>query len=168
MMNWHNNQKGTAFLELVVGLAIVALIGTGVVGIIKHEFNSTATARACVTVADEMEYAARCISKDGIMAEETNLIEAAAPTDNLTLSWVQRYEFTNVPHTCSYYLSGDELCRNYDGEVTTVARHISGIKFSRNGDVINVTIQCTPPWVGQYRVVEKTYSIYPRVEEVEG
>jgi len=168
MMNWHKNQKGTAFLELAVGLAIVALIGTGTVGLIKHEFNSTATARACVTIADEIEYAARCISKDGIMAEETNLVVGAAPTDTLTLSWVQRYEFINVPHTCSYYLSGDELCRNYDGEVTTVARYISGIKFSKSGDVISVSIKCTPPWVGQYRVVEKTYSIYPRVDEVEG
>jgi len=165
MMKWQNNQKGTTFLELTIGLAIVALIGTGVVGLINHEIKSTATARASVTIADEIENAAYQISKDGMMAESTNLVESAEPVNNLDLAWIERYEFTNIPHECSYYLNGDELCRDYDGTVTTIARHISGIKFSQTGDLIRVSITCKPTWMGQNRTVEKTYSIYRRVPE---
>ena len=168
MMNWHNNQKGTTVLELVVGLAVMALIGTGTVGLIKHEFNSTATARACVTVADEIDNAARWVSQDGMMAEVTNLTESAQPVDSLSLTWVERQEFIDVPHTCSYSLAGGELRRDYDGTVTTVARHISSIKFSQTGNMIRFSVTCEPPWTGQYRTVEKTYSIYLRVSVEEG
>lgn len=164
-MEWQNNQKGTTLLELTIGLAIVALIGTGVVGLINHEVKSTATARACVTIADEIENAAYQISKDGMMAESSNLIESAESVDNLELSWIERYEFTNIPHACSYYLNGDELCRDYDGTVTTVARHISEIKFSQTGNLLRVSITCKPSWIGQSRTVEKTYSIYLRVPD---
>ena len=164
-MRRQNSQKGATLLELVVGVAITGLIVLGVVGIISHEVKSTATARACVTVADEIENAARWLSHDGMMAESTNLIADTLPVNNLTLSWVERYEFTNIPHNCSYYLSGNELCRNYDGTVTTVARHISGIKFSVNGNCVQFSISRTPPWIGQNRTVEKTYRVYMRMAD---
>ena len=161
-MKLQGSEKGTTLLELVVGLTIVALIVIGVVGLINHEVKSTATARACVTTADEIESAARWLSQDGMMAENTNLVDDAQPVDNLILSWIERYEFVNVPHTCSYSWYDNELYRDYDGTVTTVARHISGIKFSKAGSLLTVSISCTPPWIGQNRTVEKTYRIYLR------
>ena len=152
-------------LEVMVGMTIMGLIGIGVVGLIDHEIKSTAAIRACVTIADEIDNAARWISKDGMMAEATNLTKSAQPVDSLSLTWVERQEFIDVPHTCSYSLAGGELRRDYDGIVTTVARHISDIKFSQAGKMITVSITCTPPWVGQSRIVERTYRIYRRVAE---
>lgn len=162
MMKRQGSQKGMTLLEVTIGLAIVGMIGIGVLGLINHEFKSTATARACVTAAEEMKGAARWISQDGWMTESTNLVDGAEPVDSLTLDWIERYEFVNVPHTCSYYLSGDELCRDYDGTVTTVAQHISEIKFSQADYLLTVSLTCTPPWIGQSRTVEKTYHIYLR------
>lgn len=162
MMKWQGSQKGATFLELTVGLAIVSMIGIGVVGLINHELTSTATARACVTTAHEIKHAARWVSQDVMMAESTNLVEDAQPADNLTLTWIERHDFLNIPHSCSYYLCGTELCRNYDGTVTTVARHISGVKFSQAGELLTVSISCTPPWYGQSQTVEKTYHVYLR------
>lgn len=161
-MRRQNSQKGFTLLELVVGTAIIGLIVLGTVALITHEVKGTAAARTSVTVGDEIRDAARSLCKDGMMAETTNLVEGAPPVDNLVLSWVERYECINVPHTSSYVLSGDELRRDYDGTVTTVARHISEIKFSQTGDVLTVSITCTPPWMGQNRTVEKTYRIYLR------
>lgn len=161
-MRRQNSQKGFTLLELVVGTAIIGLIVLGTVALITHEVKGTAAARTSVTVGDEIRDAARSLCKDGMMAETTNLVEGAPPADNLVLSWVERYECINVPHTSSYVLSGDELRRDYDGTVTTVARHISEIKFSQTGDVLTVSITCTPPWMGQNRTVEKTYRIYLR------
>ena len=161
-MKWQKGQKGTTLLELLVGVAIVAMIGTGLVALIDHEVRSTAAARACVTAADEIENAARWISKDGMMAESSNLVDSVQPVHNLDISWIERYDFANVPHNCAYFLSDNELCRDYDGVVTTVARHISGIKFSQTDNLLTVKISCTPPWIGQSRTVEKTYRIYLR------
>lgn len=161
-MRRQDSQKGMTLLELVVGTAIIGIIALGTVALINHEVKGTAAARTSVTVGAEIREAARWLCRDGIMAETTNLVEGAQPADNLVLSWVERYECINVPHTCSYVLVGDELHRDYDGTVTTVARHISGIKFSQNGDVLTVSITCTPPWIGQNRTVEKTYRIYLR------
>lgn len=163
MMKRYDGQKGTTLLELTVSMAIVGVIVLGVVGLIYHELKSTATARASVTVGHEIRNAARWISQDGMMAEGSNLIEGAQPVDQLNLAWIERYDFNNIPHSCSYYLSGTELRRDYDGTVTTVARHISGIDFSQAGNLLTVTISCTPPWIGQYRTIEKTYRICLRV-----
>ena len=162
MMKRQGSQKGMTLLEVTVGLAIVGMIGIGVLGLINHELKLTGTARACVTAAEEIKGAARWISQDAMMTESTNLVEGAQPANDLALNWIERYEFINVPHACSYSLCGTELCRDYDGTVTTVARHISGVKFSQAGNLLTVSITCTPPWIGQSRTVEKTYHIYLR------
>jgi len=161
-MRQQASQKGVTLLELAVGMAIIGILVLGTVALINHEVKGTAAARTSVTTADAIRGAARWLCQDGSMAESTNLVEGAQPVDNLVLSWVERYECINVPHTCSYVLCGDELRRNYDGTVTTVARYISGIKFSQTGDVLTVSISCTPPWIGQNETVEKTYRIYLR------
>ena len=161
-MALRNSQKGMTVLELMVGIAIVAMIGLGVVALINYEIKTSATARACVTVAHEIEQAARIISQDGMMAEETNIAESTQLVDNLDLNWVERYEFLNIPHSSSYYLNGTDLCRNYDGKVSTIAQNISDLEFSKDGNLLTVTIRCTPPWIGQSRTVEKTYCVYLR------
>jgi len=162
MTERRNSQKGVTLLELIVSMAIVAMIGTGVVALINYEVKSTATARACVTASHEIEKAARWISQDGMMAENTNIADSTQLVNNLDLNWIERYEFTNIPHSCSYYLNGTDLYRDYDGVVSTVAQNISGIEFSKDGDLLSVSICCTPPWIGQSRTVEKTYRIYLR------
>ena len=96
------------------------------------------------------------------MAETTNIADSVQLVNNLDLDWVERYEFTNVPHSSSYYLDGKDLYRNYDGAVSRVAQNISEIEFSKDGDILKVTICCTPPWIGQSRTVEKTYRVYLR------
>ncbi len=159
MMKLLGSQKGTTLLELMVGLAIVGMIGIGVVGLLNHELKSTAATRASVTIAHEIKNAARWISQDVIMAESTNLIEVAQPEDHLALAWIERYDFLNIPHSSEYYLYGTDLNRDYDGTVTTVARHISEINFSQDGNLLTVSISCTPPWFGQNQTVAKTYRI---------
>ena len=161
-MKWRASQKGTTILELTIGLAIAAMIGIGVVGLIDHEFKSTGATRACVTIAHEIKNAIRWISQDVMMAESTSLMGEAPAEDYLALAWVERYDFLNIPHSSKYHLYDTDLCREYDGTVTTVARHISAINFSQDNDLLTVSISCTPPWIGQNKTVDKTYRIYLR------
>lgn len=164
MIEEQANQKGATLLELIVGLAITAMILSGVVALIFHEYNGTAATKSSITASREIGNAARWFSRDGMMARNTDLIEAAQPADNLTLSWIERQDFANIPHFSSYNLEGTELRRNYDGTVTTVARYISKVSFSQTDRLITMTISSTPPW-WKSKTVEKTYRVYLRPAE---
>lgn len=164
MMNGQDKQKGATLLELLAAMAITAMILTGVVGLIFQEFSGTATAKTSVTAAHEIGNTARWLSQDGMMAESTGLVEGAHPADNITLTWTERRDFANIPHYSSYYLEGTQLRRDYDGTVTTVAQDISNIEFSQAGNLLTVSISCTPRW-WKSATVEKTYRIYLRPAE---
>ncbi len=164
MMNGQTRQKGMTLLELLVAMAIAAMVISGAVALIFQEYSGTAMAKTSVTVAHEIANAARWISQDGMMADSTDLVEGAQPANNLTLTWIERHDFANIPHSSSYYLEGTELRRNYDGSVTTVARHISKVAFSQTGRLLTMSISCTPQWWNS-TTVEKTYRVYLRPAE---
>ena len=99
------------------------------------------------------------------MAESTDFVEGADPVDCLTLTWIEWYDFVNMPHSSSYYLEDTQLQRDYDGAVTTLARNISKIEFSQAGRILTVSVTCTPPWWCPNGEVQKTYRVYLRPGE---
>ena len=155
-------QRGMVLLEMVSALTITALLLGGAFALIFHEYNGTDLTKNTVTVANEVGNAARRISQDGMMAENTNLIDGAAPVNQLTLTWTEQYDFAYIPHSSSYSLSGTELRRNYDGIESILARDISKIEFSQTGQLLTVSICCTPHSLVSERTVQKTYRIYLR------
>lgn len=164
MMNGQDKQKGMTLLELIVSMAITVTILSGIVALIFQEYSGTAIAKTAVTAAHEIGTAARWISQDGMMAASTDLVEEADPVDHLTLTWIERYDFVNIPHSSSYSLEGTQLRRDYDGIVTTVAQHISKIEFSQTGHLVTVSVSCTPQW-WRASTIQKTYRIYLRAAE---
>ena len=165
MMKRHAGEKGATLLELIAGMAIIALIVGGVAGLIYQEWSGTAIAKTSVTASHEIGHAARLISQDGAMAASSNLVEGAQPTDQLTLTWMERHEFVDSPHVVNYWLEGTQLLRNYDGTVTTVAQNISKIEFSQTDRLLTVSISCNPQWWILDETVEKTYRVYLRPTE---
>lgn len=165
MMKSHTGEKGATLLELMASLAIVALIMLGVLGLIYQEWSGTAIAKTSVTASQEIGRAARLISQDGVMAASTNLVEGAQPTDQLTLTWIERHDFVDLPHVVTYWLEGTQLRRNYDGTITTVTQNISKIKFSQTDRLLTVSISCNPRWWILDDTIEKTYHVYLRPTE---
>lgn len=165
MVNKQDRQKGMTLLELMAAMAIMVLVMVGALAVIFQEYGGTDIAKTKVTAAHEISNAARRISQDGMMAENTNLTEEVDPVNQLTLNWIERYDFANIPHSSNYSLCGTELRRNYDGVETTVARNISQLEFSQSGDLLTVSISCTPQWWAPDRTVQKTYRIYLRTTE---
>jgi len=165
MMKRQDGERGTTLLDLIAGMAITALILCGIIGLIFQEWRGTAIGKTSVTVAHEIGYAARMLSQDGAMAQSTDLVGEAQPVNNLTLTWIERQEFLDLPHYSSYCLEENQLRREYDGIVTTVARNISNIEFSQTGRLLTVSISCTPQWWVPDGTVEKTYRIYLRPAE---
>jgi len=164
-MKRHAGEKGATLVELLAALAIITLIVGGVAGLIYQEWSGTAIAKTSVTASHEIGHAARLISQDGAMAASSNLVEGAQPTDQLTLTWMERHEFVDLPHVVNYWLEGTQLLRNYDGIIINVARDITAVDFSIDGDLLEVTISCTPPELN-LKTVKKTYLIYLRTAEL--
>jgi len=161
MMNRQAGQRGMTLLELMVSMTIAIIVMGGAVALIFQELRGTSVAKTSITAVHEISNAARWISQDILMTEDTDLVDGSQPVDYVTLNWIERYDFANVPHTSSYSLSGNQLTRDHDGTVTTVARNISKIEFSQNGRLLTVSITCTPQWWNS-TTIQKTYRIYLR------
>jgi len=168
MKKRQSRQTGMTLIELLVSMAITAMLVVGIGGLIYHEVTTTNTIKNIVTTTQEITSAAHSISKDAVMAESTDLVEGTQSANQVTLSWTERLDFVNIPHTSSYYLSGTDLQRDYDNQVNTVARNISKVEFSQNARMLTVSISCTSPWRVVNPTVEKTYCIYLRpMEEIQ-
>jgi len=158
-------QRGMTLLELLAGMAVAAMVMGGALVLIFHEYQGTDIARTHVTAAHEIGNAARWISQDLGMAESTDLIESAGPAASVSVAWLDRRDFANIPHAISYQLLNNQLKRDYDGAVTTVARNISGVEFTQTGRLITVLISCTPRSWQPEQIVQKTYQVYLRTAE---
>ena len=160
-MSGRCGQRGFTLVELVAALAVAAAMASGAAALFFNETWGTATAKNTAATAVHMESAISRILKDGTMAGGSDLVDGAAPVSELTLRWTEWYELSGTLHESTYWLSGTDLKRDYDGTVTTVAQSVSSVAFSRNGDVITVTMGYIPPWIPK-REVERTFQVLVR------
>ena len=166
-----NSQKGFTLVELLVGTAVGGMLLSTLVAAIFQTFNVTADTRTRITAIGNINNATHQLSKDVRMAASTNLVDEADPVSNLVLDWSSWYDDSGQlssegqDHNCEYALSGEELQRSYDsGDPATVARHISAIEFSLEGQIIIVSITSSPE--GKPETAEqKTYRLYLRPKE---
>ena len=157
-------QNGFTLLEILIGIGITGVMSLAAVGLIFYQLYGTASVKTDVGASQELNNADRWIGQDVMMADETNLTDGGGVENTLILSWTDRYEFSNIPHTCMYSVNNSILYRNYDGILTAEARDISGVEFSINDNILNVTVSCTPEtW--EAKTVDRTFSVYLRTAE---
>jgi len=161
MTREQSGQRGFNLVDFMTAFGIIAIVLSTLVGLFWNEVRGSATARVAVAASSEIDNACRSLSQDCIMAQSSDLIDEAAPVDQLTLTWTEWYNLTAAPHVSTYWLSGTDLKRDYDGTVTTVARNISSVTFSQTGRVITVVVASTPPWVPA-KTVERTLRVWLR------
>ena len=153
------SQKGSTLIELLVVVAIAGMLSFSLISFIVQTTKGAGIITDQITSTQQVQNAARSISRDVKLAANTNLGNGTPSVDNLTMQWTDEYQGTNQEHIIQYYVSGGELKRSYDGLVMTVARYISNMEFSRNSSVITVDITSTPDSVsgqserGIYHVV---------------
>ena len=154
-------QNGFTLLEMVAALAGVAVVLSGASALFFQETSGTATAKNAVAASLDMEAAVSRMRKDGAMAYSSDLVDGAAPVSQLTLRWTEWYELSGTLYESTYWVSGTDLKRDYDGTVTTVAQNISSVAFSMNGDVVTVTMSYAPRWTPS-RAVVRTFQFLVR------
>lgn len=161
MRSGRSKEKGFTLVELLASMAISGMVMGAGASLIFQQIRGDATIKTTVAASHEIGNAVRSISEDGMMAEASDLIDGAAPVDQLTLTWVEWYQVAATSHQSTYWLSGTDLKRGYDGVVATVAQDITSIAFSQDGRVITVVVRCTPPWTPS-RPEQQTFRVWLR------
>ena len=140
------NQKGMALIEVLMVTAIAGILTGAFSSAIFSLIHHTESSNSHMTAACSIETAARCISNDGQMAQNTDLTPGAAAVNSLNLSWTDPVngDFYEI----NYFLSGEELRREYSlnsvvQDTRTIARYVSSLKFCQpagNERLFTVTI----------------------------
>lgn len=125
------NQQGMTLVEIIVASAIIAALTGAFSTMIFSILHHTESSNAHVTAATSIEDAAHRISKDGQMAQKTDLLPDN-PVNSITLSWTDPTNSDN--YAVSYVLVGNKLQRQETinlGTPTTqaVAISIDSIEF---------------------------------------
>ncbi|MBM2825923.1 MAG: hypothetical protein HW402_1587 [Dehalococcoidales bacterium] len=166
------NNLGFTLIELVLALAVGAVILTGAVGGIYQVLVATGRSTNQVVSLTDINRAALAIKNDLLMAQTTDLVDGV-PKISANLTWV---DYTSsfgtgfqTNHSASYTLSGKQLRRTYDGAVSIVGRNVTSISFTQSvtqtGKAVTVIISSsntTPP----SRLETITFSIHLRTEEI--
>ena len=130
---------GFTLAELLVSLSILGmsmgLIGSG----IFQAFALERTWSDDVVATREVRHATSWFAGDALNAQQTDLVDGAAPVSSATLSWTGQGQ---VAHAATYSLSPDAtLIRDIDGSKITVARRVLSAQFSREGSVLKLTLE---------------------------
>ena len=129
------NSPGFTLIEMLVALAVGAVILTGSVMGIFQIMVSTGRANNQVVSLTDINRAALAIKNDLMMALTTDFVDGE-PQSSANLSW---FDYTSsfgtsfqTDYSVSYSLSNKQLRRNYNGAVSIVGRNITSISFTQS------------------------------------
>ena len=140
------NQKGFTLLEVLVTLVVGTVILFGVVGAIFMVMRGVPEIRKETAVLADIERAAHWLNRDVAMGRDIDLVDAAPPVVQMTITWIDYTKAAEleeaVSHSVSYTWSPGtgELERNYDGLITIVGNYLTNVGFSLNDRSVTVTL----------------------------
>lgn len=148
-MKVESSQKGFTLLELLLVTAVGTVVLAGVVGAIFQVYGVTMGKSDKITALEDIKAVAQSIVADMKIAQNSTLVDKAQPVTSMALTWKSWYvgtgnytgTYQNLLHSINYTVSGGRLRRSYDGgNITYAGRYLSGIQFSRDGDIIKIVI----------------------------
>jgi len=160
-------QKGYTLIELLVVLPISVVMLGAIVGSIFLVLHGVIDIRSETAAQVNIENAAHWLTRDIVMGQSTNMLEGAPPVNTANFTWV---DYTGglgneVSHYVAYTHSGTELVREYDSadNTTIVARNLTDVSFTLNGDLVTVTLTRTAEGASRSMVI-RTYVIQMRAK----
>lgn len=159
-------QKGFTLLEQLVVLSITGVI----VLVVAASYILIWKGRTDIVQTDvaltDIDGAVHWLSRDLVLAQTTNLTDGGAAVSSVNMTWSDLTHWAGdagtVDHSAIYTLSGTTLLRTYDGDVSTVGRHLTNFGISISGRMFTVTLTSQPGLPGSK--VTKSVSIQERSE----
>jgi hypothetical protein len=158
-------------IELLVALAITALIMGGLTFIIFNIISNNAQNSGQMTVLRQVQNSGHWISRDTLMAHEVSVDPVSITGFPLTLEWTQFADEDPMVYRVIYYYVGDELTREYyeyeQGQppvlvaTTFIAEYLDSVNVAFNGTNLVLSVSAS---LDGFRPVseDRTYEISPR------
>ena len=158
------SQSGFTLVELLVALGVMSLILPTVITSIYQIARGTTQINNELIIQQDIELASSWFTRDLALASSSDDVEdGAPPIDHMLIRWIDQTGWAvegEESHYVEYTLVAPNLYRNYDGNITIVARHVSSIAFSRVGSYITIAMTST----SEDRTVGLSYFVEPRPE----
>ena len=168
------DQKGLTLIELLVAVAITALIMGGLTLIIFNIISNNAQNSGQMTVLRQVQNSGHWISRDTLMAQEVTVTPGTGFP--LTLTWIDEFtDIDNPPvvHQVKYYYDSVEkkLTREYYEyyqdeppvlvATTFIAEYLDSISVQPAGSKLILSVSAS---LDGFRPVSenRTYEIWPR------
>lgn len=157
-------QKGYTLIELLVALPIGAAVLAVVVTSIFQIMQGRVDIAQKTTAMADIDNAIHWLTRDLVLAQETTLAEEASPVSYMTMYWSDLTHWAaeegTTDHFASYTLSGNQLLRNFDGQVTIIGRYMTDVDFIIEGKMFTITLTSCPGLPGS--TVTRSISIQMR------
>ncbi len=134
-------QTGVTIVELLSGIALSALVGGIMVTSMWELTRASEMGQAQQAVTIQVRAATLWLERDISRASSSNVPDPGAPLASAQFDWTDEIG----PHSCVYELTGTDLIRTCDSVPTTVAKHLSGLQFTRSGQLLTVGFTATAP-----------------------
>lgn len=152
----YKTQLGFTAIELLVGVALIGLIGAAAATGVAQIFNGSSLSTNRMVTTNNVRNAGDWIARDARMAESVTIVDNCP-----TIIW-HDYDTSDL-HTLIYSMSGTDLIRSHQiaanaPTVTTVAQNITAITSGVTNGRLTVTITATVKSTSETR----TFTIVPR------
>jgi prepilin-type N-terminal cleavage/methylation domain-containing protein len=141
-------RNGFTLIELLVSLPIGAALLLVVVSSYYQIVQGRVDIAQKTIAINDIDLAFHSLAGDLLMAQQTDLIEDGDPVPYMTLEWSDLTHWGadagTIEHAVSYYIADGKLYRNYDGQLTIVARYLTYAGFSISDYMFTVTLTSRP------------------------
>jgi len=166
----NRNQKGFTLAEILVAVAITAVIGSVITMSISQLFTVSIADKNRMEAVKQVENALHYINRDAQMAKAFDIIPGSSVpfTSGLHLQWIDYDISSEINNTVDYTLDADgDLKRVYwragDTVTTTVARHIESVSnYSFDGAVLVVNLTASVEGL-RSATESRTLQVKPRI-----
>ena len=123
------DRRGFTLVELLIVIAIAALVGVGVVALVFQVFGANAGSTNRMTAVKEVENAVHWITRDAQAAQVDYVADQPESPFPVTLTWTNSHDSPATENRVVYSVTAGELRRAYsqDGvlqDTAVVARHM--------------------------------------------
>jgi type II secretory pathway pseudopilin PulG len=139
--NESRSQSGVTIVELLSGIALSALIGGIMVSSMFELTKASELGQAQQAVTVQIRAATLWLERDIARASSSNVPDPGSPLTTAQFDWTDEVG----PHSCVYALTGTDLIRTCDSVPISVAKHLTGLQFTRSGQLVTVGFTATSP-----------------------